>query len=271
MTTQFQRTGRRAGALLVSVLSVTLAACDISVGDSGFSMGVLSGKATDIWTRTYPMASGAVEISNVNGLIDVSEGGSTVEVRAERTAKASSDEAAKDLLGKVEMKEEVSGTRVRIEAKLPPGGGIRQGMEIRYHVRVPAGVAVKLDTVNGKIALTGLTGRAEAETTNGAITGEDLAGPVKASTVNGGVDVAVRSVAEGGIEMSAVNGGVRLTLPRDAKADIDASCTNGGVRVTDLDVQTTENSRRRVSGRLNGGGPRVRLETTNGGVRLTGR
>lgn len=271
MTTQFRRTGRWAGVLLVSALSVTLAACDISVGDSGFSVGVLSGKATDTWTRTYPMTGGAVEIANVNGLIDVSEGGTAVEVRAERTAKAASDEAAKELLGRIEMKEEVSGTRVRIEAKLPPGGGIRQGLEIRYRVRVPAGVAVKMETTNGRIALNGLTGRAEAETTNGAIAGEDLAGPVKASTVNGGVNVAVKSVAEGGIEMSAVNGAVRLTLPRDAKADIDAICTNGGVRMTDLDVQTTENSRRRVSGRLNGGGPRVRLETTNGGIRLTGR
>lgn len=269
MTMRLRRSGWRAWPVLT--LALLLAACDVSVGSGGLSVGMLSGKATDEWIRTYQLTTGEIEISNVNGLIDVTEGGSVVEVKAERIAKASTDEAARALLEKVEMREDVTANRVRVEAKLPSGLALRQGFEIRFHVRVPPGVAAKMETVNGRISLAGLAGRVEAETTNGGITGRDLTGPIKASTVNGRVELDVRTVAGDGIDLSTVNGGVRLTLPRDAKADIDASCTNGGVRVSDLDIQTTENSRRRVTGRLNGGGPRVRLETTNGGVRLSGR
>jgi len=250
-------------------LVIILAGCDISVGDGNFSMGFLSSKATDRWTRNYDLpAGGEIEIANVNGVINVSEGGSRVEVKAERIAKASSEDAAKRLLASVEMREDAAPNHVRIEAKMPPGGGMRQSLEIRYDVRVPPGVGVKMETVNGKILLTGLTGPAEAETTNGGVSGTGLSGPVKASTVNGGVDLDVKAVAAEGIEMSAVNGGVRLNMPADAKADIDASCTNGRVAVSGLKLETSENSSREVSGRLNGGGPRVRLETTNGGVKI---
>ena len=35
--------------------------------------------------------------------------------------------------------------------------------------------------------------------------------------------------------------------------------------------QTGEKSHRRLDGQLNGGGSRVELSTTNGGIRITGR
>ncbi len=253
--------------------ALVFAGCDIRVGDGDFSVGILSGKASDQWTRTYTLAAGSeLEISNDNGAIDVVEGTGDVEVRAERTAKASSDEAARALLGRIEMREDVTPNRVRVEAKLPSGTGMHQGVTVKYHVRVPAGVGVRLETANGKISLAGLSGRVDAETTNGGVSATDLSGPVKVATVNGGLEVDAKSVAAEGIEMTTVNGAVRLRLPGSAKADIDASCTNGRVTVgSGLNLQTTESSPRKVDGRLNGGGPRVRLETTNGGIHLTAR
>ena len=38
-----------------------------------------------------------------------------------------------------------------------------------------------------------------------------------------------------------------------------------------LTLETSENSRRRLEGKLNGGGPRVQLEGVNGGIKLSGR
>ena len=63
-----------------------------------------------------------------------------------------------------------------------------------------------------------------------------------------------------------------MRLPRDAKATISASITNGGISSSDLQIETTgENSRRRLEGRLNGGGGRIQIEGTNGGITLAGR
>jgi hypothetical protein len=57
---------------------------------------------------------------NVNGLVQVEPGaGEAIEIHAERRAKASTDEAAKDLLGRVEMREDVKPEAVRLEAKPP--------------------------------------------------------------------------------------------------------------------------------------------------------
>jgi hypothetical protein len=71
--------------------------------------------------------------------------------------------------------------------------------------------------------------------------------------------------------MSCTNGGLVLHLPADAKASIDASITNGGIDTGGLTLSTTESSRRRLVGTLNGGGPRISIEGTNGGISLVKR
>ncbi len=86
---------------------LALAGCDISVGH-------LAGRATDEWTRTYPLAAGGeLQIGNQNGTVDI-EGtdGTTVEVRAERIAKAATDAGARELLPRIKINEDVSASRV---------------------------------------------------------------------------------------------------------------------------------------------------------------
>jgi DUF4097 and DUF4098 domain-containing protein YvlB len=138
-------------------------------------------------------------------------------------------------------------------------------------VKVPAGAEVKFTTVNGGIDLSGLQGRVTAETTNGGVTARDISGAIDASTTNGGVEVELSKVAEGGVKLECTNGGIELRLPRDAKASISASISNGGIETGGLSIDTSENSRRRLEGKLNGGGPRIQLEGVNGGIKLSGR
>jgi hypothetical protein len=258
----------------VVLLGIGGAACDINVdGSGGFSFDLASGKAQDEWTRTYDLDAGAlVEIVNVNGRITAEPGsGGGVEVRAERIARASTDDGAREHLKEIEMREEVSDTRVRVEVRAPRHRGFR-GHEVRWTVRVPKGVNVDLRTTNGSVRLTGLEGEIRARTTNGGVTGKGLRPTVlDASVTNGGVDIEVASALTGGtFELEATNGGVALALPAESKADINARCTNGGIRVSGLELELQgEQTRRRVQGRLNGGGARVNLATTNGGVRLT--
>jgi DUF4097 and DUF4098 domain-containing protein YvlB len=75
--------------------------------------------------------------------------------------------------------------------------------------------------------------------------------------------------------METVNGGVELALPNDSKASIEARCVNGGVHVDGVSIKRPDDNqndferRRRLTGDMNGGGARVRMSTTNGGVRLS--
>ena len=107
---------------------------------------------------------------------------------------------------------------------------------------------------------------------NGGVNGDGLTGAVDATTTNGGIDLSLGAVAQGGVKAETVNGGVVVSVPRDAKADVRATVVNGGLSVGDLPVQTIgEQSRRRLEGKLNGGGPRIVIGAVNGGVRLAGK
>ncbi len=263
----------RTTVFILPVLIVASAAatgCDIAMAD-------FKQKETAEWRKTYELQPGGrLEISNVNGKIDVEPAaGSSVEVVAEKSARAASAEAAKEALGRIEIQESASPTNVRIATKLQRGGGglfNGSNQQVHYVVKVPAALEVRFSTVNGGIELTGLKGRITAEATNGGVKAHDVSGAIDATTTNGGVEVELSQVAEPGVKLGCTNGGIELKLPSDAKATISARITNGGINTNGINIETVgEASRRRLEGRMNGGGPRIDLEGTNGGIRIASR
>jgi hypothetical protein len=268
-------------SVLAAVLAAGLAttACDIKTTANGeFSMDIATGKAEDTWSRTYKVAEkGRFELINVNGRItaEPAEGAELV-VEARRTAKARSDEGAKELLSKLEIREEVGETAVRVESRPPRLGGF-SNHQIEWTIKVPKGVIVDLRTTNGGVRLNGLANEIHAKTTNGGVKGLNIvASVIEASAVNGGVEFefAAPLDSSASIELETVNGGVELSLPAESKATIAARCVNGGVQVENLDIardqeQSDFDKRRRLNGTMNGGGAKVNLSTTNGGVRLS--
>jgi hypothetical protein len=256
-------------ALLVLPLLIVSAGCDLAIAD-------LKAKETAQWSKTYQLQPGAtVELNNVNGRIDVEPGtGNALEVVAEKIAKGVSSEAAKEALGRIEIQETVSATGVRIDTKLQrvTHGFFNGGsLEVRYRVRVPASTTVKFSTVNGGIELRALTGRIEAETVNGGVKAREISGTIRASTTNGGVEVDLSEVPPDGAKLECVNGGIELSLPSGSRANVSASVVNGGISTNGLSIEASESTRRRLDGRLNGGGPRLELSGTNGGIVITGR
>jgi hypothetical protein len=252
-------------AALVVAASFTASACDVAF--SGFKE-----EESDKWSKSFPLsATGRLEIENTNGLIEVSAGeGQTVEVEAVRTARAASVEGAKELLAKSAIREETSPDLVKLWLERPPGGFGRGGVEVRYKVKVPSSAAVRLSNTNGRIDVTGVKGEARLSTTNGEIAARDLGGKVDASTTNGEIELELLALG-GPIDAETTNGGVRIRLPADAKASLSASCTNGGIEVDGLSVEEIEKSRRRLEARLNGGGTRIEVSTTNGGITFARR
>ena len=268
-------------SLLVVVLAAGLgvAACDVKTSANGnFSFDIATGKATDTWSRTYKVPStGRFELINVNGRITASPtDGAEVIVEGHRTAKGRSDEAAKELLAKLEIREEVGESTVRVESRPPRLSGFA-GHEIEWTIKVPKGVVLDLRTTNGGVRLNDLSNDIHARTTNGGVKGVKITpGVIEASAVNGGVEFELASPldATDSVEMETVNGGVELSMPSESKATITARCVNGGVRVDGLEIAKEDQGsdferRRRLSGTMNGGGAKVTMSTTNGGVRLT--
>lgn len=261
---------RRLVPALVLPFLVASAGCDIVTAD-------FRSEETAEWHKTYQLdANGRVEIDNVNGKIDVQPSdGNTVDIVAIKRAKGASPEAAKAALGRVSFAEDASASRVKVETKIERSGGgffSGGGIQVEYRVKVPAGADVKFTTINGGVQVTGLKGRVTAETTNGGVRIKEVTGQLDASTTNGGLDIDLAQMPEGGVKLGCTNGGIHVHLPRDAKATIAARITNGGISTGDLPIETTgETSRRRLEGKMNGGGPRLDVEGTNGGITLSSR
>jgi hypothetical protein len=263
----------RKAALVLPVLIVASAAtagCDIA-------MSHYAQKETAEWRKIYDLKpGGSLEINNINGKIDVEPStGNAVEIVAEKSARAGSSDAAKEALGRIEIQETASADKVHIETKIQRGAGGMFGggnLEVHYTVKVPPSLDVRFSTVNGGIELSGLKGRINAETTNGGIKAHDVAGSLDASTTNGGIEVDLSQVAESGVKLGCTNGGIELRLPQDARATISARITNGGINTDGVKIETVgESTRRRLDGRMNGGGPKIDIEGTNGGIRIASR
>lgn len=264
------RSGRVSAVVLplMLVVAAVSSGCDIVTAD-------FKSRETAEWRKTYELQPGGrVEITNVNGKIDVTpSSGNTVEIVAVKTARAGTPEAAKAALERIEIREDASASSVKVETKMARGNGFFNmgSSEVHYTVKVPAAAEVRFTTVNGGIELSGLKGRINAETTNGGVRAREVGGPIDASTTNGGVEVDLTQVAEPGVKLECTNGGIHLRLPADAKATITASVTNGGIVNDGLPLDASETTRRRLDARLNGGGPSIRISGTNGGIRLAAR
>jgi len=254
-------------SLVLLPLVVILAGCDLSLGN-------LAAHATEEWTHTYPLtAGGEIRIVNTNGRIDV-EGvdGSTVEIKAEKIARGSTDAAARELLPRIVIKEDVKPDRITLETERMSGIMIGAGFEVRYHVRAPKGAVVNATNTNGQVAVDAMSGKVLAHTTNGAVKGTNLTGGVNGETTNGSISIDMASVGSDSISLETTNGSVTLMLPEKARATVSATVTNGGINVGSLDnFEVTEKARRRLEGKLNGGGTEVELHTTNGSIRLRSR
>jgi hypothetical protein len=219
------------------------------------------------------------ELESSRGAIEVSgTDGSAIDVRIVRTVSAGTDQAAREALALLTIGETVSEQTVRITTRAPsrgPRAGFRGlQLSVQHHVRLPRGSVASFKSEGGGVTLKDVNGRLTVSAVNGGIMATGLTGALTASLVNGGMQIQMAAVPEP-VDLTVVSGGIRLQLPRNVMATIVASAVNGGVSVSDaLKFSPEPGSEpgsgpvRRVKGTLNGGGPTIMAQATNGGVRI---
>lgn len=260
----------RSGA---AALPVALAGCVLGSGEA--TETISQRHAVDDETR--------VSVVGRNGPIDVTPAdGDEVVVEATKHSRG-----GQDLLDEVAITATESAGALEIRAEYPdesPIFGPRVAVDFR--VRLPAGaVADRFETSNGEVSVTGVAGDARLVSSNGDVTAEDVDGFVslrtsngridatgvagldRALTSNGGVDVDLSALREA-VDVESSNGSVTVRAAADLEASVDLETSNGEVSIEGLTLETETVDDDRVVGHLNGGGPRVTVETTNGDVTL---
>ena len=141
-------------------------------------------------------------------------------------------------------------------------------VSVEFVVRVPRGVNVAPNTVNGAVRVADVTGEVRAGTVNGEIEAESLGGPVTASSVNGDVEVRMASLGGRDLDFSTVNGSVTVQLPAALDADVEMNTVNGSLTADYPITVSGRLSPRHVRATIGRGGPRLKFTTVNGSVRL---
>ncbi|MCL5020685.1 MAG: DUF4097 domain-containing protein [Bacteroidetes bacterium] len=142
-------------------------------------------------------------------------------------------------------------------------------VNVEYVLKVPKTVSIDLESTNGGLRVTGVTGSVQTHTTNGGIDLENVGGSVDGSTTNGGILARIAGYARlSGLDLSTTNGGIKVYCPGNVNADVEASTTNGGIH-SDFPITVEGNfGGRYVEGKINGGGNPINLHTTNGGINI---
>jgi len=185
-------------------------------------------------------------------------------VRAKVHAWAESDTRAREIAGDIHV-----GTGGEISADGPRTED-EEGWSVSYRITAPTATDLDLASTNGGISIDGIRGTLRFQTTNGGIHLENVGGDVEGRTTNGGLHIALSgSTWVGrGLTAATTNGGVQLSVPKGYSAHLEAATTNGGLNVG-FPVTVQGKIDRKLSVDLGGGGPTVKVVTTNGGVRVT--
>ena len=242
-----------------------------------FSTAAFAAELTETFERTLEVRPGTtLDIDNVNGSITISGWDqSRVRIQAVKRVKGRDSGAVQQVMKALRVEVRQSGRSIEIDTIYPKHG---DGMfdrifgssdvnaSVKYEIQVPRSTDVTADTVNGGIRVSGVSGEIELDTTNGKIEVADCSGTVEASTTNGGISVELLAVTSGrDMKFETTNGTITLAVPAGLAADINASTTNGSVQ-SDLPLTVDRMSRTSIRGKLNGGGPEIKLRTTNGGI-----
>jgi DUF4097 and DUF4098 domain-containing protein YvlB len=201
---------------------------------------------TEVINQTYQVGDDArLSLSNLNGNATITGWDrNTIEVTATKRTKGS-----RERLDDAKVEFEMNEDRLRIEVKYEFDDRWNDtDLQVEFEIKMPR---------NGEINA--------AELVNGNLDIDNFSGDVQASTVNG--DVSLESVVDHEtIRLNSVNGSVSVLLPRNVNAKLSASTIHGDVR-GDLGHGVTH-AGSSMDAVLGNGGPRIRLSTVNGDIKI---
>jgi hypothetical protein len=226
-----------------------------------------------------------VQLRNINGEIRVEPAtGDQVQVTATKTWRRGNPEDVRITVNKFGPGEQDviicalwSETAVCDESGYRDRGSGRNrrdnDVSVEFRVRVPRGVKIGANSVNGSVTVEGATSEVNVGTVNGSVEATSTGGPVEASTVNGSITTRMgRLTGTEDLSYSTVNGSILVEFDGElTDADVEMSTVNGRFEINfPITIQGRLNPRH-LRTRLGNGGRRIKLSTVNGNVELRRR
>ncbi len=243
--------------------------------------------------KSFTVAAGSVVKADLSGApirTTVGPAGSA-RIVLKQKFRSDSEAEADTVLEQYEVSCAQDGDTVRLVAKPKKSLSFRWGAGDRVsfaaEITVPADVRLDLDTSGGSIAIDGeMTAAVRANTSGGSIKvagGDDLnldtsggsiqvrraLGRLRADTSGGSITVDYVGAAATDVNLDTSGGSIHVGVDPAAKLDVVGDTSGGRVRMDGFaDFTVHKKDSDHVSGKLNGGGGRLRADTSGGGIRI---
>jgi DUF4097 and DUF4098 domain-containing protein YvlB len=138
-------------------------------------------------------------------------------------------------------------------------------------VRLEEGQAeVNLSTSGGDIRVGRAAGPTDLETSGGSIDVKSAENTLQASTSGGNVSAGLAGMLKGDCQLQTSGGRVRVTVDKTAAFNLDASTSGGGVEAKGVAIAIDKGGagRSRLNGKVNGGGPELKLRSSGGNIEI---
>ena len=249
-------------------------------------------------TKTFSVAPGGVfHLETGGGTIDVQPSADTVvSIRAKEKIHADNEADADEILKRLTLNFAQQGNdtvaRAKYEGTRPMfHSGSWPPVQVDFVVSVPASFSVELDSGGGRVtvgdlagpvrARTGggelnlgrISGEVEASTGGGSVRIESVANTLRASTGGGSIRAVISGALRGDSEVQTSGGSINLTVDRTAAFTLDAVASGSNVDINGLPITVAAGGpgRGQLAGRVNGGGPLLKLRSSNGSIELLTR
>jgi DUF4097 and DUF4098 domain-containing protein YvlB len=194
-------------------------------------------------------SGGDIHVGNLQGSADVQTSGGEIELgRISGNVKAETSGGDAAIIA--------AGGALEIKTS---GGSIRVGDAAR---------TVDARTSGGSVEVTRAGGDVKIHTSGGSITIDEALGAIDAVTSGGSIAAKMTRQPSGDSRMSTSGGGVTVSFGSSVAVDLDAHTSGGdidsSVPLTVLGTQSDGS----LSGKMNGGGPRLVLRASGGDIRL---
>ena len=128
----------------------------------------------------------------------------------------------------------------------------------------------RLETSGGNVRAEKIVGKANLGTSGGDIVVKLVENVLSAHTSGGDVEAGIGGALKGDCSLGTSGGDVRVTVDKAAAFQLDAATSGGGVRADGLTITLDDggSGRSHLSGKVNGGGPLLKLRTSGGSIKV---
>lgn len=225
-----------------------------------------------------------LKMDNINGGISI-DGWDKDQIEINATKEVSSEkyeipQEIKDGLKEIEIDIQENEGSIEITTNCPQGleqGGKYQ-IRVYYKIYLPKKTDLKVETINGGIAIQGVAGTIQVKSINGGISLTALDGKIDIFTSNGGLsfrdifgECDIQTMNGGiygeytildkplNLEVKSMNGQVSINLPQSEDIKAFAKCTNGSVSSKISLVKSKSELK---------GEKKIAIEVSNGSIKI---